>query len=398
MSRRAWRIVGYIGAKDLRQRVRDRSALLLSIVAPFGLALIFSLLIGQATHFHARYAVADLDGGRLAASFRQDVLDPIAAAGVAEVVDEPTEAAARDAVGETVDAAFVIPQGFSRAIEAGQTTTLTIVGSSSDPLAADVARAVARRFGDQVTTVQLSVATVAGLRGAPLDAETQARVAAAAGDATPPIALVDVTAASRQLDLTTFFSASMAILCLFLSAQVGLVSMFDERRRGTMARILAGPVEPRTVLGGKILGAFTMSVIAMAVLGVGTSLLVGADWGPPLAVVPLVLAAILAALGISLLVASFASSAEVASAAGAAVAITLAIVGGTFTPSTQEPGVMATLALLTPHGWFLRGLAEVHGANASVTGALPAIVTLLATGLVTGGLAMVRAHRLVRAR
>jgi len=398
MSRRAWRVAAHIAAKDLRQRIRDRSVLLLAVVAPFGLAVVFSLLIGQATDFHARYAVADLDGGRLATTFRQQVLEPMVAANAADLLDEPTEAAARGAVGADVDSAFIIPQGFTQAIEAGQSTTLTIVGSSSDTLATDVARAVGQRFGDQVTTVQLSVATVAALRGAPLDAATRARVVSGTTGASPPITVIDVSASSRQLDLVTFFSASMAILFLFLSAQIGLVSLFDERRRGTMARILAAPVGPWTVLAGKLLGAFAMSVIAMAVLGVGTSLLVGADWGPPLAVVPLILAAVLAAVGISLLVASFASSAEMATAAGSAVAITLAIIGGTFTPSAHAPALLASLALLTPHGWFLRGLGEIHGASASATDALPATVILLGIGLVTGGLAMVRARRLVRAR
>ncbi len=114
--------------------------------------------------------------------------------------------------------------------------------------------------------------------------------------------------------------------------------------------------------------------------------------------VPLVVAAIIAALGISLLVVSFTSSAAVASAAGSAVAITLAILGGTFAPSTHQPAVMTTLALLTPHGWFLRGLGEIHGAGASPADALPAILVLLAIGLVTGGLATTRTRHLVRAR
>jgi ABC-2 type transport system permease protein len=115
-------------------------------------------------------------------------------------------------------------------------------------------------------------------------------------------------------------------------------------------------------------------------------------------VVPLVLAAILAALGISLLVASFASSAEVAAAAGSAVAITLAILGGTFTPTADGPGVLSALALLTPHGWFLRGLAEAHGAGTPLFYALPAVAVLATIGLVTGGLALRRARRLVSAR
>ena len=38
-----------IAAKDLSQRIRDRSAILLGLVAPLGLALIFSAIIPSGT-------------------------------------------------------------------------------------------------------------------------------------------------------------------------------------------------------------------------------------------------------------------------------------------------------------------------------------------------------------
>jgi ABC-2 type transport system permease protein len=59
---------------------------------------------------------------------------------------------------------------------------------------------------------------------------------------------------------------------------------------------------------------------------------------------------------------------------------------------------METLSLLTPHGWFLRGLAEMHGASATWTDALPAVGVLLGIGLLTGAIGFARARRLVTAR
>ena len=40
------RVALLVAAKDLRQRLRDRSALLVAVVAPLGLAVIFSQLLG----------------------------------------------------------------------------------------------------------------------------------------------------------------------------------------------------------------------------------------------------------------------------------------------------------------------------------------------------------------
>ena len=393
------RIALLIALKDLRQRLRDRSALLVSIAAPLGLAVIFSQLLSGATGFAATYVVSDMDGGALARVLREDVIGSFADGDRIKVVDVATEAEARVAVDDgTADAAFLIPAGFSAAIQAGQAATLDVVGARNAGIATEIARALAQRFGDGVVAVQLSVATAADLATAPpVQADVQ-RISEIAAAAPPPITMTNTSADLRQLTLASYFSASMAILFLFFSAQIGLVSLFDERRQGTLARILAGPIAPWTVLAGKTLGSFVLALLAMSVLVVTTSLLIGAHWGPPLGVALMVVSAIIAAIGICTLVVSFARTAEAAGAACSAVAITLGILGGTFSPTAQAPEVMTTLSLLTPHGWFLRGLGEMQGATGSAADCLPAAGILLAMGLVTGGIGMARARRLVRAR
>lgn len=392
------RVAWLIARKDLVQRLRDRSALLLTIVAPLTLAFAFSMLLGSSATFHVSYAVVDLDGGGLARTLGEDVIGRLEADGLADVTELPTEAAAREAVEGGMDAAFVIPQGFTAAIEAGRPTTLAIIGRPDSALAVEIARAVADRFGADVVKVQLTVATAGGRMNPPPDAATQARLAAAAIAATPPVRLVDDPASLRALDMPSFFSASMAIMFLFFAAGFGMVSLFEERRNGTMARILAGPVRPWWILAGKMTGGFAISVIAMTILVVATTLLVGADWGPPAGVGLLILGGITASLGISALVTSFANSAEAAGAANAAVAITLSILGGSFMPMSQAPEVMATFALVTPHGWFLRGLGDLAVDGAPLTDILPALGVLVLIGIVTGALGMLRARRLVTAR
>ena len=403
------RIVFLVALKDLRQRLRDRTALLVSVAAPLGLAVIFSQLLAGTTDFRAVYVVADMDGGPLATVLREDVIGSLEDGSSFTVTDLPTEAAARAAVEDgTADAAFLVPAGFSAAIGAGQAVTLEVVGARDSGLATEIARAVAQRFGDGVVTVQLSVATAlelaraggaggSGGPGATPDPALQARIIGAASSARPPVILADQAAALRQLSMASYFSASMAILFLFFSAQMGLVSLFDERRQGTLGRILAGPVKPWTVLAGKLLGGFAQGMLAMTVLVVATTLLIGASWGSPLGVALVCTAAVIAALGISTLVISFTNSAEVAGAASSAVAITLGVLGGTFSPTAQGPEIMGTIALFTPHGWFMRGLGDMQGGG-TVADGLQSVVVLLAMGLITGGIGMARARRLVKAR
>lgn len=390
------RVALLIAAKDVRQRVRDRSALLISIAAPLGLALIFGAMLGNVTSFHATYAVADLDGGQLALVLRRDVIGALARAGAATVTDVAGEQAARAAVEDGgADTAFVIPVGFTAAIQSGRPVTLTLIGARGSPLETAVAQALGQRFGEGVVTAQLAVATTARLAGGPLSDAQAAAVAAQAAAATPPVLLADSTAPLRQLPMATYFSASMSLMFLFLASAFGVVSLFEERRRGTLARVLAGPTRPGEVLAGKTLSGIGFGLLAMAVLVIATTLLVGADWGPPAGVAALAVGAILSATGIATFVASLCRTEEAAGAATSAVAITLAILGGSFSPVTQAPDVMATLALLTPHGWFLRGLGDLHGAGAVWTDALLPTAVLAAIGLAFGALGLLRARRLV---
>jgi ABC-2 type transport system permease protein len=387
-----------ITAKDLRQRVRDRSVILFAIAAPLGLATIFSQLLAGATEFRATYVVADADRGQLSRVFQEDVLGPMVEAGVVTIEMAGSGEAAQALVdGGGADAAFLVPAGFTDAIRSGQPTRLEVVGASNAGLATEIARSLAQRFSDAVATVELSIATSAEVAARPLTSEEVQAIAQSAASA-PSIVLEDVQASLRQLDPPTFFSAAMAVLFVFFAAQAGLLSLFEERRQATLARMLAGPISPRSILLGKAIGSLVTGLVAMLVLIAATTLLLGADWGPPLGVALLVIGAVVAAVGITSLVTSFMRTLDGASGANSAVAITLGILGGTFSPTAQAPEAMQSASLVTPHAWFLRGLGDLHGTGAVVTDALPAVAVLLAIGLVTGALGFARVRRLVTAR
>ena len=109
-----------IARKDLLQRVRDRSAILLAIVLPLALAGIFDLVFGSAaTPRPFRYAVVDLDRGPLAAVFVNDTLGELESEDVVTLRRVGTRSGGEALVnaGE-VDATFVLPRGFTVAVQA----------------------------------------------------------------------------------------------------------------------------------------------------------------------------------------------------------------------------------------------------------------------------------------
>jgi ABC-2 type transport system permease protein len=129
------------------------------------------------------------------------------------------------------------------------------------------------------------------------------------------------------------------------------------------------------------------------VLWVASRVLLGAEWGRPLGVAVMLVAIVMAALGLMALVGSFARTAEQAGNLQAIVAIVLGMLGGVFFPLPLDEGVLRLVTLISPHAWFLRGLGDLVGTG-GLRSVLPAAGALVLFGVVTAVPAVVRLRRI----
>jgi ABC-2 type transport system permease protein len=387
-----------IALKDLRQKVRDRSALLISIVAPFVLAALFAMILGGLDEdFHASWGYVDLDGGEVAAALDEGPISGMESEGVVDIERYASADEARQAVeaGE-VEAAIIVPEGFSASSMAGSGGSVDLVVDPDAIISAQVARSVLDGFASRIDAVQLSVTTALIADATLPDAETTAALAASATALADPVTIVDLAAEDRLAGYATYYAAAMAILFVFLAAQFGIVSIHTERRNRTLARMLAAPIHWWSILTGKIIVSMVLAMVSMGVIILGTALLLGATWGDPVALIALVLSAALAATGISLLTVAFTRNEEQAGSAITIVSLTLAVIGGSFFPTTQGPEFMSQLSLLAPHAWFLDAVNDIS-TGGDLGSSFGSVIVLLAVGLVTGGLGLLRAKRMVLA-
>jgi len=125
---------------------------------------------------------------------------------------------------------------------------------------------------------------------------------------------------------------------------------------------------------------------------------VGADWGPPALVVLLISAAVIAAMGISMVVATLTRTVNQAGSLNAIVAISLSAVGGVFIPLSQAPELLVNISLITPHAWFLRAIDTLSGPDPTLAGILPSLLVLTGMGVALGSIGLVRARRTLVAR
>lgn len=145
-----------------------------------------------------------------------------------------------------------------------------------------------------------------------------------------------------------------------------------ERQTGTFLRLMTMPVSPLNLLAGKVgayllvcLAQFALMLLAgcylLPLLGI-TGLEAGASL---LQVVPIAVAASLAATGFGLMVGTLAKTYEQASMFGAVSIVIAAAVGGVMVPTYVMPHVMREISNLSPLAWGLTAFQDifVRGGN-----------------------------------
>ena len=131
-----------IAAKDIRRRLRDRTALLVALVLPFGLAWIFSLTLGdvESEGFEATYAVVNRDTGEELPDAFTDLLERLDFVTLREAGSVPEgERLAED--GE-VDAAVVFQEGFTDGVRTGRGGTIEVIAAPDAQIASLVAASI----------------------------------------------------------------------------------------------------------------------------------------------------------------------------------------------------------------------------------------------------------------
>jgi ABC-2 type transport system permease protein len=376
---------GQIAAKDLKLRIRDRSAFVIGIIAPLALAYIFHLVFGNVfatEELDLQYGLVDLDDTGVSQTLG-DVLAGVESEGILTVTDFDEPEAAEAAVEDGEIAAYILlGPGLEEAALSGNRYTIQVVGNIDNPTATQIAASIAAEFGSGIGRAQLAVATAFGLvDGAPpADARTWGQEAA---QRPASFSFNDVSADTRQLDANTFFAAGMAVFFLFFTVQYGVVGLLEERQDGTLARLQAAPIQRSSIVAGKAILSFTLGVISMTVLVVATHFTMEAEWGPPLGVAILVVTGVAAATSIIGLVSAFARTPEGAANLASIIAVVMGMLGGTFFPIGQGDDFLSKLTYATPHAWFMGGLADISG-GAAWTQALPSAAALLAFALVFG--------------
>jgi ABC-2 type transport system permease protein len=398
--------------KDMAVIFKDRGAMLWIFVLPVVFTLIFTFLISMATSStsgsseeedtRTPLAVVNLDpGGDLserfiaeidkAGGFRPEIMDQVTAEQNLKVLK--------------ISRYLLIPQNFSADLAQHKPVTVVMIthpsaNAASTNNALQVANGVARD-----TSLELQL--LDGIRqmgemqsGNPLSDSVfnpERILAQAKGQfedsrTRPLVALVEempkaVTGEERAgFDFTASVVPGLVVLFVFLSASVVARAIYEERKAGSLRRLLAAPLTRTELMLGKMTPIFLLTLVQIVVIfAVGAIILpllgigrlgIGEDpfaW----AVASIVIALCSTCLGI--MIAAIARTEAQISGLSNVLLWVAGFLGGALIPTflIQQIPVLAVLSRLVPQSWATIAYNNILSRGASLADVLPNLGVLL---------------------
>lgn len=349
-----------IARAELLRGLRSRSAIITSFVAPLAMAIVFGMMFSSTSSVSFSIGLVDAAQSPISGSIVASMVDGEDERVTFTRLDDMENAMA--SVDDGVVGAAIVFEEASGAAGLG----LTVVESPEASLAGQVAQSIASSVGTSIET-----------------------------GGQPPTEFTELELGGRDLSAPAYFGASMAILLLFFSTGMAAQSILEDRQTRTLDRILSGPTTLWSVLIGKVLAVAVLAILGFMTVWVVTTLLFGANWGNPFAVLLLIVATVVALAGVATFVGGMATTPQQAATLTAVVTFGLSLLGGNFTGPADAPAALRVLRSFTPNGRALEAFTELSVDAASI-GSIGATLAILAIfGMCFGAIGLLQLRRTV---
>jgi ABC-2 type transport system permease protein len=300
----------------------------------------------------------------LSADEVQEVLDMTAGTSLADARQQVTE-------GKVV-AAIHVPATFTADVTGARPAEITVLTDPGQPTQAAIVQQIVQSFTDQVTSDTLSVMVLGPQAGGQPSQIALPQVAAVPSGAKPVSAL-------------QYYAAAMALMFLLMTAMTRAKDILQDRKQGTLARVLVSPTEKRTIIAGQILGSVIVTLTQFLLLMIGTRLIYGVDWGNWGASLLLAFSYCLAAAGIGTAAAGLLTEPQAADAGMGVISNLFAALSGGMFPLYVFPDSLKLVAKFIPNYWALQGFLDQFSGLGTAYLWTP-VAVLAAIGLATGAL------------
>ena len=336
----------YLALLEVKRFLADRGDVATSIALPIALFSLMLGVFGGGASFNGTAHVANLDSGAVSGELieRLSRVDGVSVKRYTEA--ELTAALDRSAV----LSGFVIPAGFSANMEAGAPSVITVrrrgSGGDEGQIIGSILRGIAQDLAAEYELRNAIAALVSDT--VPSDGITAtAQALAAEARETPPVNVVTESLAEDEADILDRLLPGVVVMFLLFSVTIGAQTLIEDRRIGTLERLVTTRLSLEQLFIGKFLAGLSRGMLQVMVL-MGLAFLVFRIAGPLVFLQSMVLAIVVAASAsaLGLTIATLARSQEQATWSSVFFTMFMTIFGGTFFP-VPDAGVLGILSRFT---------------------------------------------------
>lgn len=172
-----------------------------------------------------------------------------------------------------------------------------------------------------------------------------------------------VSTQKESLVLASGFNATspgFGVMFVMIGAFFTAVVLAEERETNILSRLLTTPVTKVTILTGKLLGVFCVSIIQFLFIIFFGQFILKVNWGnSPFAVLLIAISFTLSAVGLGTILSSIVKTSSQAGAFSVLISFVTSMVGGAWWPLEIMPKYLQNIGKLTPQYWAINGFNKI---------------------------------------
>jgi ABC-type Na+ efflux pump permease subunit len=185
-----------------------------------------------------------------------------------------------------------------------------------------------------------------------------------------------------KLGLIQAVAGTAILMLLFSVAGVG-TSILEEKENGTINRLLYSPLKGSTILYGKMLFAFFISILQLTAMFLFAWLMFNMDLSVNIpALILMIIATAFAVSSLGIFLAAIAKTRQQAQNLSTIIILIMSAIGGSMIPLFIMPSILQKIALLSVNYWGIQGFYDVFWRTLPLKSILPKILILMSIGII----------------
>jgi len=185
-----------------------------------------------------------------------------------------------------------------------------------------------------------------------------------------------------RLGLIQAVAGTAILMLLFSVAGVG-TSILEEKENGTINRLLYSPIRGSTILYGKMLFAFYLSILQLTAMFLFAWLAFKMDLSVNIpGLVLMIIATAFAVSSLGIFLAAVAKTRQQAQNLSTIIILVMSAIGGSMIPLFIMPAILQKVALLSVNYWGIQGFYDIFWRGLPLEAILPKILILMSVGIV----------------